>query len=112
MKLKQVAATIPIVMLLTSPAVTPAAAPPAKSKRGTAVLCPTRVETAIRAIPKYKHLAKPTVCRYTGKTVWSFGNFTRGHSYLGKATVVEMLCTPLRLRCYVAKVTAFVGHLK
>lgn len=112
MKLKSAVATVPIIMLLASPVITPAAAPPVTVKPGVLVRCPARVETAIRAIPKYKDLSRPMLCRYKGDSVWPFGSFKRGHGYLGTAVVKQKYCTPYKYRCWIARVTAFLGHMK
>lgn len=78
--------------------------------------CPASVQTAIRAVPRYAHLASPMSCNFieitkAGAAGWAFRHGGR-HWYVGQAHIT---CTqrsnPTRCVRYGARVVAFAGHL-
>lgn len=81
----------------------------------SAVPCPARVEYAIRANPRYAHLARPMACRFVEITAaraaaWAFTHPAGRHWYLGQAHVYRKVCGPPRYACYDARIVAFAGH--
>lgn len=81
--------------------------------------CPASVQSAIRAVPRYAHLASPMSCNFieitkAGAAGWAFrhGQARVGHWYVGQAHITcTQRSTPTHCVRYGARVVAFAGHL-
>lgn len=76
--------------------------------------CPTSVEVAIRANPRFANLARPMRCNFVeitkaGAAGWGFRHGGK-HWYVGQAHIYRKVCGPARYACYGARVVAFAGH--